>query len=289
MVRKIIRDGIEILPLLIFVYLTKFLSFRRKVVIGGWLVSWTIRVNYKLKQRVTQNLDLVMPYKTEQEKKEFLRQLGWFIGITFTELIFNSEFQQNKSKFRYSKSDLNPLIKANNEGRPIIIVSAHLGPWEAVRAVLKMHNLTSGALYKKNKNKFYETFHLRAIKSGGEPIFSTGMSGTKKMVKHLKNGGIVAIMLDQAASDGEFFDFLGVPAKTATSVAKIALKLNALVVPSYAIRNQETDAINIYFEKPIPHTTYQDMTSKLTKSIEARVINDPEQWYWLHKRWKYHK
>ena len=287
MVRKIIRDGIEILPLLIFISLTKFLSFQRKVAIGGWLISWAIRTNYKLKRRVNQNLDLVMPNKTEIEKKEFLRRLGWFIGITFTELIFNSDFQKNKNKFHYKKSDLNPLIEANNKGRPIIIVSAHLGPWEAIRAVLKMHNLTSGALYKKNKNKFYETLHLRAIKSGGEPIFSTGLSGTKKMVKHLKNGGIVAVMLDQAASDGEFFDFLGVPAKTATSVAKIALKLNALIVPSYAVRIKGTNAINIHFEEPIIHTTYQDMTSKLTKSIEDRVLRDPEQWYWLHKRWKY--
>ena len=90
--------------------------------------------------------------------------------------------------------------------------------------------------------------HLKAIKLGGEPIFSTGLSGTKRMVKHLKTGGIVAIMLDQAAIDGEFFDFLGVPAKTTTSVAKIALKLDALVVPSYAIRSESSESINVYFD-----------------------------------------
>ena len=65
------------------------------------------------------------------------------------------------------------------------------------------------------------------------------------MVKHLKNGGNVAVMLDQAASDGEFFDFLGIPAKTATSIAKIALKLNALVVPAYAIRSEQNQNINV--------------------------------------------
>ena len=111
--------------------------------------------------------------------------------------------------------------------------------------------------------------------------------GTKSMVKHLKNGGNVAVMLDQAASDGEFFDFLGIPAKTATSIAKIALKLNALVVPAYAIRSKQNQSINVYFEKEIQHTTYQDMTASLTKSIEARVLSHPEQWYWVHKRWKY--
>jgi KDO2-lipid IV(A) lauroyltransferase len=107
------------------------------------------------------------------------------------------------------------------------------------------------------------------------------------MVRHLKNGGIVAIMLDQAASDGEFFNFLGVPAKTSTSVAKIALKLNALVIPAYAIRRTTGNSIDVVFEEPIKHTDYKDMTSNLTKSIQARVLSAPAQWYWLHRRWKY--
>ena len=107
------------------------------------------------------------------------------------------------------------------------------------------------------------------------------------MVKYLRRGGIVAIMLDQAVEDGEYFDFFGVPAKTATSAAKIAIKLNALVVPSYAIRSKKTDKIKIYFEDPIPNSNYRNMTAMITKSIETRVSNNPEQWYWLHRRWKY--
>ncbi len=285
--RKLIRDGIEISPLIAFMALTTFLSLKKRAVIGGWLMSWIININLKLRTRIIQNIELTMPNKTGRERKKFINKIAHFIGITFIELIFNSEFQKNKNQFNYRKKDLKPLIKAKSEGRPIIIVSAHLGPWEAVRAVLKMHNLTTGAIYKKNKNQFYETIHLKAIKSGGEPIFPTGVSGTKRMVKHLKNGGNVAVMLDQAAPDGEFFDFLGVPAKTATSIAKIALKLNALVVPSYAIRCEINQTINIYFEEPLVSTSYQDMTEKLTQSIERKVREYPEQWYWLHRRWKY--
>ena len=168
-----------------------------------------------------------------------------------------------------------------------MIISGHLGPWEAVRAVLKMNNLTSGAIYKKNRNQFYETLHLNAIKSGGQPVFATGLSGTKKMIKYLKSGGIVAVMLDQAASDGEFFNFLGVPAKTTTSIAKIALSVNALVVPAYAIRDISSQDINVFFENPIKSQNYQEMTAKLTQSIEKRVLANPTQWYWLHRRWKY--
>jgi KDO2-lipid IV(A) lauroyltransferase len=156
-----------------------------------------------------------------------------------------------------------------------------------VRSVLKIHGLTAGAIYKKNKNQFYEALHLKAIKAGGEPIFSTGLSGTKKMVRCLRDGGIVAMMLDQAASDGEFYEFLGKPAKTSTSIAKIALKLNALVVPAYAVRETTGETIAVTFEDPVIHTNYQEMTLKLTKSIERIVMSNPLQWYWLHRRWKY--
>ena len=287
MVRKLIRDAIEIFPLLVFIGLTKFMSLQARSKIAGSVMSTMIRINSKLNKRVIENLNLTMPHQSECETQYFIKKLGRFVGITFTELLYNFEFQQQVNQFHYSLQDIKPLVDANKQGKPIIIVSAHLGPWEAVRAVLKAHNLTAGAIYKKNKNQFYEAMHLKAIKLGGEPIFSTGLSGTKRMVKHLKTGGIVAIMLDQAAIDGEFFDFLGVPAKTTTSVAKIALKLDALVVPSYAIRSESSESINVYFEKPIVNTNYQDMTAKLTKSIENRVLANPLQWYWLHRRWKY--
>ena len=285
--KRTIRDGIEISPLIVFIFLTKFFSLKKRVAIGGLLVSWAIRANKKLNRRVIENLDLTMPNKSRFQKKLFVKEFSKSIGKTFIELIFNAEFQKNSNSFNYDINELKTLTKAHEQGRPIIIVSAHLGPWEAIRAVLKTHGLTAGAIYKKNKNQFYETLHLKAIKAGGEPIFSTGLGGTKKMVHHLKNGGIVAIMLDQAASDGEFFDFLGVPAKTSTSVAKIALKLNALVIPAYAIRKTTGSSIDVVFEDSIKHTDYQDMTSNLTKSIEARVLSKPSQWYWLHRRWKY--
>ena len=285
--RQKFRDGVEIFPLLLFIALTKFLSLKTRTALGGMLVSWAIRANQKLKKRIVTNLELTMPNKSTFEKKQFIKACGRLIGHTFIELIFNSEFQKRASYFKYKKSQLEPLIKAKKQGRPIIIVSAHLGPWEAVRSVLKMQGLTAGAIYKKNKNQFYEALHLKAIKAGGEPIFSTGLSGTKKMVRHLRDGGIVAIMLDQAASDGEFYDFLGIPAKTSTSVAKIALKLNALVIPAYAIRKNTGDIIDVTFEEPLKHTDYQDMTLKMTQSIEKVVMSNPLQWYWLHRRWKY--
>ena len=287
MLRKTIVDAVEILPLFLFIMVAKLLPLQKKVFLGGVLVGWLIRLNKNLKTRIIDNLQLTMPHITVEEKQDFIKQFGTLAGKTFTELIFNSEFQESVSEFEYKPEELEPLLKAKTEGRPIIIVSAHLGPWEAVRAVLKKNNLTAGAIYKKNKNRFYESIHLKSIKFGGEPIFQTGAAGTKKMIQYLKGGGIVAVMLDQAAEDGEFFNFLGVKAKTSTSIAKLAIKFKALIVPAYAWRNTENGQIHVSFESPLTHTNYRELTSRLSSSIESRVVLTPHQWYWVHRRWKF--
>ena len=96
-----------------------------------------------------------------------------------------------------------------------------------MRAVLNKYGLTSGAIYQRNRNVFYERLHLRAIREGGEPILEVGTSGTRKMISLIKSGGVIALMIDQAVKEGEYFQFLGRPAKTSTAIAEISLKYNA--------------------------------------------------------------
>ncbi len=284
---KKIRDAIEMVPLLFLLELTKPFSFKYRRRIASVWFALLLFFSRKLRKRVEDNLSLAMPKLLGSRKKSFIRKFSYFTASTFIELIFNEEFHTSSESFFYSRSELEPLFLAKKSGRPILIVSAHIGPWEAVRAVLKNNGLTAGAIYKKNKNQFYEKIHLNAIKSGGEPIFPTGTSGTKKMIDYIKKGGIVAVMLDQADEKGEFFNFLGVPAKTSTSVAKIAIKYDALLVPAYALRDEMTSLIRVHFEKPLVSSNYQELTELVTKSIERRVSAHPAQWYWFHRRWKY--
>ena len=141
MLRKTLVDAVEILPLFLFIMVAKLLPLQKKVFLGGVLVGWLIRLNKNLKTRIIDNLQLTMPHITVEEKQDFIKKFGTLAGKTFTEQIFDSEFQKSVSEFEYKPEELEPLLKAKTEGRPIIIVSAHLGPWEAVRAVLKKNNL----------------------------------------------------------------------------------------------------------------------------------------------------
>ena len=92
-------------------------------------------------------------------------------------------------------------------------------------------------------------------------------------------------MIDQAVRDGEYFQFMGRPAKTSTSIAEIALKYQALLIPAYGIRRND-DSIEVSFEKPLELKTPLYITKKMNISLEKRVKANPTQWYWPHRRWK---
>ncbi len=275
----------QIIPLFFFLFLVKPFPFSIKVKIGSIFFKALIISIPKLKKRIKNNLLIAFPNMNKKKQKEFISNFSLNFGKTFTELLHNEEYQKKISLFNYDKSDLLPIYEAKKNGTPIIIVSGHFGPWESIRAVLKINNLETAAIYKKNSNIFYEKIHLNSIKKGGEPIFSIGLNGTRKMLKYLKNGGMVAVMIDQAVSDGVKFPFFGKEAKTTTSIAKIAINLNALIVPAFAFR-KENNTVDVIFQSPVTVSNVEDITTELNKRLEDVIKKSPANWYWLHRRWK---
>ena len=280
-----LRQLLEILPFYLLITILKILPFEKRVYWGGQVCKFILPLVKKFYKRVDKNLRLIYPNMSNQKRKEFIKENSKMIGSSFIELMFNREFQKRNHKISYNKEQLAPLIAAKKIKRPIIVVSGHIGSWEAVRAVLKKYGLTSGALYQRNRNAFYEQMHLSAIKEGGEPIFEVGRSGTRKMISLIKSGGVVALMIDQAVKEGEYFQFLGNPARTSTSIAEIAMKYGALLIPAYGIRT-DIGGIEVCFDKPIKLENVNTITQKMNSSLEKRVEATPTQWYWPHRRWK---
>ena len=280
-----LRHFFEIIPFYFIIIALNILPFESRVYWGGQVCSLILPLVRNFYQRVDKNLKLIYPHWSHQKRKEFIKENSKMIGKSFIELMFNKEFQHRSHKIKYNKKELMPLVAAKKINQPIIIISGHIGSWEAVRAVLKNYGLTSAALYQRNRNVFYERLHLRAIKEGGEPIFEVGRSGTRKMITLIKSGGVVALMIDQAVKGGEYYKFLGVAAKTSTSIAEISIKYGALLIPAYGIRT-DNGAIRVTFDKPIELKTITQITRAMNRSLEKKVKEAPTQWYWPHRRWK---
>ena len=94
------------------------------------------------------------------------------------------------------------------------------------------------------------------------------------------------MLFDQDVRGAPQIDFLGQPARTATSAADLALRYDALLIPFYATRLPDGLSFAIDLEAPIAHSDAATMTAALSASLEVRVRANPEQWFWIHRRWK---
>jgi KDO2-lipid IV(A) lauroyltransferase len=280
-----LRQFAEIIPFYFLITILRFLPFEKRVYWGGLFCKIFLPWVSKYYKRVNSNLKLIFPEMSLENRKNFISENSKMIGESFIELMFNREFQSKWDIIKYNKKELASIIEAKKIGRPVMIISGHIGSWEAVRAVLKKHDLTSAALYQRNKNIFYEKLHYKAIKEGGEPILEVGTSGTRKMISLIRSGGIIALMIDQAVTEGTYFQFLGKPAKTSTSIAEISIKYNALIVPAYGIREVGGN-IRVSFDTAIKLDNVHSITDSMNKSLEKRIEINPTQWYWPHRRWK---
>lgn len=79
--------------------------------------------------------------------------------------------------------------------------------------------------------------------------------------------------------------FMGKRAYTSLSIADLALKLDAVIVPAYAVRQPDL-SYEVHIEEPIAHSTAFQMTQEINNSLDRRVRKNPEQWLWIHRRWK---
>lgn len=227
----------------------------------------------------------VFPDMKRSARAKLGQSMGRQMGRTLFEIYHDAEFQTRHDKFKVTGPGLAAIKEANAAGKGAIIVSGHFGQWEAIRAVIKMHGMESGAVYRPNKNRHYERRLLAGIEAGGKPIMATGRVGTKALVRHLRGGGIVSILLDEKYSEGVRLPFLGLDALTSLSAAQLALKYDLPMIPCYGIRIDDGNAFSVEFEEPIPHTDAITMTRAFNDSLSARIIENPDQWYWMLRRW----
>ena len=279
-----VRRLLEFTPIWLLVKVSGLMpmDFRSRVwaTLGGILT----RSVPLLRNRVERNLALVMPDLARGERARLVTEIGRNAGRCLSELLFNRQFGQARSRFDVSGPGYDAIEAARGKG--CILVSGHFGQWEAVRHALRARGLTCAAIYRPNNNGYYDGMFLESIRWGGEPMFERGPRGMRGVVRHLRQGGFVSLLVDQRYSRGEALDFLGHPALTSTVAADLALKFSVPLVPAYGTRLPD-GRLAVEFERPIEHTNMIEMTQKINDSLANRVRANPEQWYWLHRRWKH--
>ena len=236
----------------------------------------------------TQNLKMIFPKKSAKEIKTILKGMYKTIAINIAEI-----YLADKIKL-YESAKVNGwenLEEALSLGKGVILASGHLGNWELAGAyIASKHNLS--VVIKKQKNPLFNDYTVK-IRQKDNIKMIYKKRALRGILKDLKNNYIVTILFDQdAGKAGIKMDFLEHPASVFTGTAKIAVMTGAPIVPAFALRDENGNNFFV-LEKPIyiksaskNDELIKEITLEVSKKLEKHIIKHPEQWFWVHRRWK---
>ena len=262
------------------------LPYQTKIALGGLIYQKIISPLSGNRKRIIDNLSLIFPDLEKRKREELCSQVPNNIGRTLFELLSPNAFSNIAKSAKVSGPGFKILKDAQEQKKPVILVSGHFGNYDVVRVVLNTNQISVGALYKPMSNPYFNTFYERCIKQIAEPLFPRGRAGMGNMMRYLEDGNVVALLIDQYMSHGEPLKFLGHTAYTATSAAKLALKHDALLITFYVVRNDDGINFDLVFESPVKPSTPNEMTQVLNDRLEKQIRKNMGQWLWTHKRWK---
>ena len=279
---------IEASLILFLLKILKIFPFRFRILTGSVIFRFFISPLTGNKKRIENNLNLVLPNIAENDKKELIKNCLNNIGMTMFELLSPNDFKLAGQKANALGPGVSLLEKARANSQPVILVSGHFGNYDVVRANLISKGYQLGALYRPMNNPYFNKTYVKNISEIGMPLFPRGKNGMAEMVKFLRDGNFIALLIDQHQhkSRGEPLKFFGKTAFTATSAAKMAIKYNAIFMPFFVVRKGKTSNFDLHFEKPIEHSDPIKMTQEFNDRLESRVKANAEQWLWTHQRWK---
>ena len=248
----------------------------------------------RLRRVGIRNLDIAFPQRSRKEKKRILRRLYWNLGRQLAEFcLFPRYTRENVSRVAVYNGFQN-FAEAEARGKGVIFLTAHFGGWEigSFFHSLEGHplNIVIRPLDNVQLNAMVDRYRtLHGNSTFPKQDFARGL------LSSLKRGQTVGILMDtnMTPPQGEFVDFFGVPACTATGLARVALHADAAVVPAFTVWDHELGKYRIRFDPALKLVrTGNDEadalanTAAFTKVIESYAAKYPEQWLWVHRRWK---
>lgn len=293
--RPTLKHRLEYLGLYVAYILGRTLPRRRFIRVGEWLGRFVFDVLRIRREVALSNLRFVFQAeKSEQELVDLARRS--YAQLVGTLLEFASLSRTKKEELReiVSFEGLEHLEAAlSTPKRGAILVTGHYGNWELFGAAFVARGYPTTFLVKEQSNPLASKMQNRLRADGGIEIVKQGPLVARGVLRALRRGHLVGILPDQdAGRHGVFVDFLGRPASTFKGPAFFAWKANVPIIQGYA-RRMPDGTHRGKLEPPIypdPHADEEEEVRRLTQlytsDLERWVRAYPENYYWVHRRWK---
>jgi KDO2-lipid IV(A) lauroyltransferase len=255
------------------------------------IVYW---LHFRLRQVGMRNLEMAFPEKSEKERVRILRGEFTSLGRQLAELCQFPRYTAENVDDVVIYDGLENYERAYARGKGVLFVTAHFGGWELSAFAHSLHGHRVNIVMRPMDNRYldrllqsYRTMHGNKVVPKDDFV--------RGLLAAMKAGETVGILMDtnMTPPQGVFVNFFGIPACTASGLARIALRTDAAVVPGFTIWDEALGKYRLRFDPALELIRTGDLdgdilanTQMFTTVIEGYVRKYPEQWLWVHRRWK---
>lgn len=261
--------------------------------LGGLLGLLACRILKRHRRTALENLERAFGESlTRSERERLVRRLFKNLGVMFFEFNRMAWLKREEVDRFVEFKGLEKIEKALQKGKGVILLTAHYGNWELLHAALGHKGYTLELVVRRLDSKLFEKF-VRWVRTRSGINIVYKVKAMLPLVRRLNSNAVAMILADQntVREEGFFVDFFGVPASTNKGPALLARKTGAPVLPVFIVRDGTRHMVEVWDEIELADTgdkdrDAQENTAAFTKAVEKAIRLHPDQWFWVHRRWK---
>jgi KDO2-lipid IV(A) lauroyltransferase len=248
----------------------------------------------RLRRVGLRNLEMAMPEFSLRARKKILRGVYIHLGWQLVEFCRMARYTPESTRGWMRTEGLEHYLAAQAKGKGVLVITGHMGAWELSSFYHSLMGHPMGMVIRRLDNRRLDTFVNSIRCLHGNYVLPKNDFG-RGLMTAMRSGGTVGILMDtnMTPPQGAFVKFFGIDACAATGLAHVARKTGAAVLPGFMLWESEERRYVLHFgpEVEIPHTEcvsadIVEGTQRCTSAIEAWVRRYPDQWLWIHRRWK---
>jgi KDO2-lipid IV(A) lauroyltransferase len=262
--------------------------------VGAGVAAVYYRANPRLERAALFNLKLAFPEKSEAERGAIARRLMRHIGWMGAEFARFPRYTPESVRRIITIDGMENYLAAKARGKGLIYLTGHMGAWELAPFAQALNGHPLHFLVRPVENPRVNALVDRYRSLAGNRTIEKN-EAVRDMLRVLRENGDVGVLMDVNSSpeEGVFVPFFGVPACTSSGVARIALRTDCSVLPGYVYWNEQEHRYHLQLDPAIElmrtGDTEADVVANTARFVEvferyARCF--PDQWLWVHKRWK---
>ncbi len=266
--------------------------------LARWLagmLAWAVFHGLSRLRRVGQrNLTLAMPELNSDQRDEILKGVYRHLGWQLVEFCRMPRYTRENTRGWIRTEGRENYLAARDRGKGVLVLTGHLGAWELSSFYHSLMGYSMGMVIRRLDNRMLDEF-VNGIRCmhGNRVLHKDDFA--RGLLTAMRQGDTVGILMDtnMTPPQGEFVNFFGVKACTASGLARVALKTGAAVVPGFLVWVKSERQYVLYFDEELRPVQSGDaeadvlaLTQQCNDALEKWIRRYPDQWLWIHRRWK---